>query len=166
MVMRRLLGLGLVAVLGACDSDAGAPRSVEPLDRAADAGAGVQILATLEVSKTPTRGGGGLWVAVRSGDDDATEPTLFHFNVIDPEGSDIDVYADVTYELHALSDPLTDEQLGALTTATSNGAVLHIVSDSGIEAPTGIAQVRFATVDDATTEIVAVGALPFRLLQG
>ena len=159
------LGLGLA--LSACADQAGT-RPVGPVDRAAVEAEGTLVLATLELEGPTQRIGGGMaMVFSQIGDtDDDLEPVWFY--AVDPTYLALDVYADVDHEAHLMSVPLTDEQVGAISTATQTGSALDLVLEAPIRTygAESTAIVRVAVVHSITGEVIPAGTIPVNFVQG
>lgn len=159
------LGLGLA--LSAC-ADQADSRPVGPVDRALAEVEGTRVLATLELEGPSQRVGGGMaMVFAADGDaDDDLDPVWFY--AVDPAYLALDVYSDVDHEAHLMSLPLTDEQVGQITSATETGSALDIVLEAPIRTygAESTAIVRVAIIHAITGEVIPSGELPVRFVQG
>ena len=159
------LGLGLA--LSACANQADS-RPVGPVDRALAEAEGTRVLATLELEGPTQRVGGGMaMVFAADGDaDDSLDPVWFYG--VDPTYLALDVYADVDHEAHLMSPPLTDEQVGQITSATETGSALDIVVQAPIRTygADSTAIVRVAIIHAITGEVIPSGELPVTFIPG
>lgn len=157
---RSLLSVAVMAAcIAACDAEPEGPREIGAFERMAAPTEGLRILATVELYGPAQRVGGGAWISLSSADGAA--PELVHLLAMDPAGAKLDLYPDMQHELHAMSGPLSDEQVGAIMSATDSGEILHLVSETSlVTQPGNVIQVRFAAVDAVTDEIVYLGQVP------
>lgn len=149
----------MATCIGACDAEPEGPREIGAFERMAAPTEGLRILATVELYGPAQRVGGGAWISVANADGAA--PELVHLLAIDPAGAKIDLYPDFTHELHCISGPLSDEQVGAIMSASDSGEALHLISETAlVTQPGNVVQVRFSAVDAVTDEIVYLGQVP------
>jgi len=163
----QVLCLGLGLALSAC-ADQASTRPVGPVDRALAEAEGTRLLATLELENPTQRVGGGLAMVFAQAGDDADELDPVWLYGVDPAYLALDVYSDVDYEAHLMSPPLSDEQVGQITSATETGSAIDIVVEAPIRTygADSTAIVRVAIIHAITGEVIPSGELPVRFVQG